>query len=188
MLDIAIGILESEGEVGVRVRQVADEAGVAIASLYHFFGNREGLVVAATIERYRRSQIGPIEEFVAGLDRVATREEWLASVRLYLTKLFDPAGAARRRERTILLGTALQRPALTPSFVQEQHRANQLIANMLYSARAKGFVRPDFDVDAYAVFYSGMILGRVLFEIDTERVSEAAWNEFFLDAVINALE
>ncbi|MSW21347.1 MAG: TetR family transcriptional regulator, partial [Actinobacteria bacterium] len=52
MLQMAIDAIERGGEASVRVREVSDATGVSFASLYHFFGSREGLVEEALAEIY----------------------------------------------------------------------------------------------------------------------------------------
>ena len=55
LLNATIEAISSGGEGSVRVSNVASAVGVREPSVYHFFKNREALVEAAQIERYRRS-------------------------------------------------------------------------------------------------------------------------------------
>ena len=55
LLNATIDAIASGGESSVRVSTVATAVGVREPSVYHFFKNREALVEAAQIERYRRS-------------------------------------------------------------------------------------------------------------------------------------
>jgi AcrR family transcriptional regulator len=49
ILDAAIAVIARAGVRGLRVEQVASEAGVAVSLIYYYFGNRSGLV-RATLE------------------------------------------------------------------------------------------------------------------------------------------
>ena len=49
ILDAAIAVIARRGVRGLRVEQVAAEAGVAVSLLYYYFDNRNGLV-RATLE------------------------------------------------------------------------------------------------------------------------------------------
>lgn len=55
-LAAALALFERQGVAGTTIEQVRDRAGVSIGSLYHHFGNRDGLVAALfedLLERYR---------------------------------------------------------------------------------------------------------------------------------------
>ncbi|MHB6910359.1 TetR/AcrR family transcriptional regulator [Streptomyces sp. DB-54] len=47
MLDAALAILEREGAAGLTIAAVSQESGVSNGSLYHRFGDRQGLLLAA---------------------------------------------------------------------------------------------------------------------------------------------
>ena len=49
ILDAAIKVIARRGVRGLRVEQVAGEAGVAVSLIYYYFDNRNGLV-RATLE------------------------------------------------------------------------------------------------------------------------------------------
>ena len=57
LLNATIEAIAAGGESSVRVSTVASAVGVREPSVYHFFKNREALVEAAQIERYRRSYL-----------------------------------------------------------------------------------------------------------------------------------
>jgi AcrR family transcriptional regulator len=46
ILDAAVAVIARRGVRGLRVEQVAAEAGVAVSLIYYYFGNRNGLVRA----------------------------------------------------------------------------------------------------------------------------------------------
>lgn len=52
ILDVAAGILEREGTHAVSTRAVAAAAGIRAASLYQFFGDKEGLLAALAIHAF----------------------------------------------------------------------------------------------------------------------------------------
>ena len=52
ILALAIKAIDTGGEASIRVKQIADEAGTSVTSIYHFFGSREGLIEAAQIARF----------------------------------------------------------------------------------------------------------------------------------------
>jgi AcrR family transcriptional regulator len=44
LLELAIAAIDEFGEPGIRVSELSQAAGVGLPSLYHHFGNREGLI------------------------------------------------------------------------------------------------------------------------------------------------
>ncbi|MEI7688426.1 MAG: TetR family transcriptional regulator, partial [Planctomycetota bacterium] len=54
MLELEMAAIDEGGEVAVRAAEIAAGSGIAITSLYHHFGSREGLIEEAQIERILR--------------------------------------------------------------------------------------------------------------------------------------
>jgi AcrR family transcriptional regulator len=49
LLQATIGVIARRGVRGMRVQEIAADAGVSVPLLYHYFGNREGLLEAAML-------------------------------------------------------------------------------------------------------------------------------------------
>ncbi|NCY17666.1 MAG: TetR/AcrR family transcriptional regulator, partial [Actinobacteria bacterium] len=43
ILDEAVRMIDERGEAGVRIQDIQDACDVTAPSIYHFFGNRDGL-------------------------------------------------------------------------------------------------------------------------------------------------
>ncbi len=76
-LDAAIAMFDEGGEAALRIDELAKQVGVAKTSLYHHFGDREGLIVAAQAERYRRSILIGIDETLAAVESCEISEQFL---------------------------------------------------------------------------------------------------------------
>lgn len=55
IVDATVAAIEVGGEPGLRVNDIARDSEVSVATLYHYFGDREGLVVAARQKQYAGS-------------------------------------------------------------------------------------------------------------------------------------
>ena len=75
ILDLAIAAIDAGGEAAVRVNHIVEEAGVTPPVLYYHFGNRDGLVIAAQIERYSRQIRQDIEAIGQRVSQCQSREE-----------------------------------------------------------------------------------------------------------------
>ena len=85
MVAIAYG-----GESSVRVSAIATAVGVKEPSVYHFFKNRDALVEAAQIERYRRSYTEMIVPFEMAAEMSETAEEFERAVRKIFSLVYAP--------------------------------------------------------------------------------------------------
>ena len=77
LLDTAVRHLEALGWEGTQIPAIADEVHVARSSVYHFFGSREGLLAAATAERYRRSLLAENTTPVDDAAECSSEQEFL---------------------------------------------------------------------------------------------------------------
>ena len=54
IIERAIAVLEKDGEAAIRTNTIAADCGCTAPILYREFQSREGLIIAAQAERYRR--------------------------------------------------------------------------------------------------------------------------------------
>lgn len=89
IIERAIAVLEKDGEAGIRTNTIAADCGCTAPILYREFQSREGLIIAAQAERYKRSS----QEAVVGLIRQITiatsREELYDNVSTSLDSIFQ---------------------------------------------------------------------------------------------------
>jgi AcrR family transcriptional regulator len=187
ILALAIDVIDREGEVGIRVNHLAEQAGVTPPTLYRHFGSRDGLVVAAQAERYVRSLRATMVDVAPFFATCRSREK----VRVAMAQLFaqfgDHAGEQRRRERLNVLGGAYARPALQEAIAKAQQGANASVTAVLRDLQGRGLVVATLEVEAMAAWVCGVILGRALIELEGSTVSGAAWNRITSDAVCAVL-
>lgn len=109
ILDATLEVIVERGHEATRYRDVADRAGVAIATLQYLFGSREGLLVAAFEHGVRRD--------LAYLDALAdTADPWHELGALVGAVVEDDAGLAGSRVVWIEFWRAATRdPALRPA-------------------------------------------------------------------------
>lgn len=72
LLDVAYRVLEKEGASALTTRRVCEEAGVTMPTLYHHFGNRDGLLSAVhgvTLEKFmaKKRALAPTADPIADL-------------------------------------------------------------------------------------------------------------------------
>lgn len=188
LLDAAIEIIQEKGEVGLRVRDIAKAAGVTEPSIYHFFGSREGLIVAAQAYRYAHDQMNPLATFAQNVYACRSKKQFVDVVRQTLHTIYtSPASVAVRAARANVLGSAQTRPDLARQLAEAQRVANATLGEALAFARDKGWVRKGVDLQVLSAWILGQINGRILMEIDPVEEDMESWNAISTDAVLAML-
>jgi AcrR family transcriptional regulator len=187
ILERAIEVLEEQGEAGIRTHQIAEDCGVTAPILYRAFGDREGLIVAANAERYRRNRDHLGESFREAVRACTTREEFRGIVERVLEFMISPDRAPARRFRAAVLGGAVTRPDLAAEVTRADARVVAAYAESLEYAREQGWVdyRGDFMVLIY--WWIGAIDGRVHLEIVKMDLDVSQWDELLVASIMGAL-
>lgn len=178
-----MAIIEEHGEAAVRVKDLCDDVGVAVTSLYHFFGSREGLIEAAQVERYGRELRRASSELAHQVALCRSQREFRTLIRRTLDVLCSSERAGARMNRVNVLGSAQGRPELAQALAVAQAKFHDDLGRALQTPRDRGWIRPDIDLPTLSAWLFGLVTGRVLIEIGDTHVDERAWNRFAHDAV-----
>lgn len=187
LLEATIEAIDAGGESAVRVQDIADAAGVQIPILYRKFGNREQLVQAAQIERLGRALENEFREVQAVVDRATTAEQFRSLLDLILASLDTAERRAARWQRVNVIGSTYGRPEQAAAVSQLQSRTIRGIADALRRPQQKGWLRNGLDLEAFAAWFAGQIMGRIVIELGNSLIDEAAWNSISADAVRHVL-
>ncbi|WP_308015612.1 TetR/AcrR family transcriptional regulator [Streptomyces huiliensis] len=158
-----LSVTARHGLENASLRNVAEEAGLAVGSVRHYFADHDELVTFAMRELSRR--IGDrirahAERLLApggGIDRRAGTEELLAE--------FLPLDEARRQECALWLAfsaAAHTRPRLRPCAAELQAGLHALMARVLDEARRAGGLPDALDVELEATRLAALLDGLTL--------------------------
>jgi AcrR family transcriptional regulator len=171
MVDLAIKALEEGGEAAVRVDAIVKEVGVSITSLYHHFGDRDGLVAVAQEQRY----IGVIASNTAlvseTLKKISTKSQMEQVFIEFVTFLQGPINQPQRRNRSAVLGSALSRPDLLNQISRIQREQVDFLAVDFARLQEIGVIRSDISAQSIAFWITGTIYGKILSELDPQEES-----------------
>jgi len=185
MLQMAIEAIERGGEASVRVREVSDATGVSFASLYHFFGSREGLVEEALAEMYVRSIRDANVDIAAAIGAATSAEEFYEIIRQVSLAVYDTSRSQYRFTRLSVLGSTAGRPELARRVAEVQMQATDAFAAVLRRPQEIGWVHPSLDLVTLAAWITGIVLGRSIIEIGPTKANPALWNEMSIAALIH---
>jgi AcrR family transcriptional regulator len=187
LLEEAIHAIERGGEAAVNVREVAAACGVTSPIIYKGFGSRDGLIVAAQAERFRRVIDAIAAPFVAAVESATTVDELRAIVELLLAATHDPSRAGFRRIQFDVMGASVHRPALRSAVDDALQALVQRSAAALEVARTRGLVRGDLALPEMVWWFFGQVQGRFLVEQSTAVIDSEAWNRSSREAVLTLL-
>ncbi len=160
ILAVAMDHIEQFGVAGVKIESILREAKVSTGSLYHFFGSREALLIAAEDERYLQLLLSEQQSVLSDVGTITSVEEfaaWIASQLMRMAR--DDRVVEIRKTRIKITGNALHHPALLSSLVTRQHTMFTAIGAAIEAAKVRGFVAEFVDGFAFAAWFHGMTLG-----------------------------
>jgi AcrR family transcriptional regulator len=168
MVDLAIKSLEEGGEAAVRVEAIVKEVGVSITSLYHHFGDRDGLVAVAQAQRYIGVIAGNTALVSDTLKKISTKSQMEQVFIEFVTLLQGPVNQPQRRSRSAVLGSALSRPALLDQISIIQREQVDFLAVDFARLQEIGVIRSDISAQSIAFWITGTIYGKILSELDPQ--------------------
>lgn len=185
MLQMAIEAIERGGEASVRVREVSDATGVSFASLYHFFGSREGLVEEALAEMYVRSIRDGNAGIAATLSAATNVDEFYDAIRRVSLEVYNPARSGFRFTRLSVLGSTAGRPNLAHRVAEVQIAATDAFAELLREPQQRGWIHPSVDLVTLASWVMGIVLARSIIELEPTKADSALWNRMSIEALVH---
>jgi AcrR family transcriptional regulator len=167
VVDALFRVVRREGVEQASLRNVADEAGLAIGSVRHYFDSHDDLLVFALRELEDRVEA----RLRAGVERIraaGTAAERTPLVEALLGELL-PLDADRRDESVIWLAfvtAARTRPSLRPSALRLHRGVRMIVGKVLGGAAAHDALPADLDLDVeterLAALLDGLAVNAVL--------------------------
>jgi AcrR family transcriptional regulator len=152
ILDAAIAVIARRGVRGLRVEQVAAEAGVAVSLIYYYFDNRNGLV-RATLEHANERAASTAKGAAGGTGRDTLAHSLLAEL----------DGGDHVRDTSVVWGevlaSAVFEPDLRDQLREASGRWSELVAAGIAEGVADGSIPGDVDAQAAAERLTALIDG-----------------------------
>lgn len=187
ILELAIKIIDEHGEQAIRTNKIAAEAGTSPPTLYHYFGDREGLIEEAQAERFARSIAIDVRILVDQLATAESREDVRGAVLDLFRRRDTRERESSRFERVNALGAAFARPALARRIAAINNELATQTATALAPFQRRGFIRQDIDLRAVAAWYTSSSLGKALVTLEGSDIDITQWERTMNDAVLHVL-
>ncbi len=159
ILQAARRLLASEGYAGLSMRRVAQDAGMSLSNLQHYYGSKERLFEALLLTT--------MEEFQAKMDRIAVAmadrpqmERFLSTVDMFLDEITEPTMHAIFFE---IWALASRHPFASSLMGRMMARERKAIHGLIHG------LNPAFDEERSmerAVLIVAQIQGLMLFRLD----------------------
>lgn len=140
IVDVAIAQIETEGEPGLRVNDVARASGVSVATLYHYFGDREGVVVAARMKQFQEHSSFDHDVFTSILDTSGNPDEFRQKMFAALGTVAMQGSPQSRFIRAEIVGSSRTRPALAEALRGYFTQSAESLEKIFLRAQERGLL------------------------------------------------
>lgn len=172
--------IKEGGEAAVRVQEISVKTNVSIGSIYHHFGDRDGLIRAAYVQTFRKaiqSDIDRVKRFMSRMTSAKEIADHYDEMLAFLNHHFEQFPA---RERAATIGSTTGRPLLKEAIVAVQTELTSGLTEVMQLLKDRGILKPHLAPRAAAVMTLGMLHGRVVAEFDSTPVHDEQWNAAML--------
>ncbi|MEN9821890.1 MAG: hypothetical protein RLZ04_316 [Actinomycetota bacterium] len=163
ILEAAVDLLRTHGMAGFRIDQVLNASDASASSLYHHFGDRNGLI-RETSRLIHRELV--MSEDAQHLDRgfaAETHQEFCDYIEGELRRAATCAVNRERRARRIqLMSQAIGDRPTHARETEFQVLMTSTIADVFEFAKLKGIINHELDSFAYCAWFQGALLGQLL--------------------------
>ena len=162
IVDATVAAIEAGGEPGLRVNDIARDSDVSVATLYHYFGDREGLVVAARQKQYAGSTGIYYDAFARAVREATTCAELSTVLCAFFGQATSESSRAMRFLRAEIIGSSRTRPQLAAALREVQEDLAAKLAEVFADAQERGLLRRTISARDIAEFALAIHLGSVL--------------------------
>jgi len=187
ILERTIQVIETAGEAAIRTNPIAFECGVTPPILYRAFGSREGLIIAAQAERYRRSTEVAMSYLFRYINDANSREQLRENISTSLDFIFSEQRKENRRLRADVIGSSMSRPELREHLIRIDKAYATAIMERYQPAVEKGWLSRDKDYAVIAIWAQGVINARVMVDKGASAETLTAWDELSKRAILSAI-
>jgi AcrR family transcriptional regulator len=186
LIDTVIGYIHEVGPTSFTVDEVLGTSGISKGSMYHHFEDFAHLIESAQAVIFASFVDEDIAVMGSLLDESTDFDSFIAGLLRVSAGIQSEARRARRLTRASILGAAGSSERLREALAIQQERLSTALSSLIVDARSRGWIRPDVNPDALALFVQAYSFGRVLNDVTAAPVSESAWNAL-VDSVVRHL-
>lgn len=159
----------------IKVEEVLKASDISVGSLYHHFDDFAHLQETAMVERYKELLEAGLVMVGAALDEATDFEDIQRRIAVAGMKYGALNTPQSRFERARILARAEHHARLREELAKAQQEVTDAMTQMLDRARSKGWISPQIDPRALAVFMQSYTFGRLVDDIAFEPMKQEDW-------------
>lgn len=175
VIQFATAELELHGSVKFNLDRVIEESGVSRSSVYHHFGNRDGVLAAIEIGRFTNFMMTGVVAVRELLSEMSDIEEWLTAIDEMLISGNSTDARAQRVQRVSTLVVAQENEKLMSALAKVQMEGTKHLAETLQMAVSRGLMHPTAPTLGIAYIFQSILVGRILVDLDEDPEANSAW-------------
>ena len=164
ILDAAAAEIERYGLTQFRVKRVSAEAGISVALLYSYFQDREDLIAATIVHRFRQVLLGQADIFTTPLRGIDTPAELRAALHQMIVDAQAPELNRARLLRIESISFAEHNPRASSGIDDAKREASDQILTWVKPLEDKGLLAPGITGVAFARIWYALFFGQIALE------------------------
>jgi AcrR family transcriptional regulator len=161
ILEHAQAELEAYGPVKFNILRVIENSGVGRSSVYHQFGDRNGLIAAVEVERFIEEIRITNELLRLSVAAVKTSDELFLLIEQALHAVSTAEGRESRAHRIAVIAAAQSIPSLETALAEHGNSGDHYLAETLEMGRTRGIINPQESTLSIARIISTLFIGRI---------------------------
>lgn len=187
ILNVAIKELDNVGPSRFNLDRVIENAEVSRSSLYHHYGNRDGLIIAVELHRLETALTASDQELRKILESISSPQEAWQLIELGVRSAASQQQKVVRTQRFASFAASEHAPAIRESLQHLQVRAAEEFSETLRLARDRGFMAPIEPIEGTAHFIQSFLLGRMMVDIIENDTADEQWHQAAMTSLLALL-
>ncbi len=175
IVEFAAKELDEVGAVQFNLDRVIEKSGVSRGSIYHHFGDRDGLIVAVEVSEIVQILTSGNERMRRLFSEADSGEEIIQGIEAAIRAGIHGRGRNYRRRRIASLATAQHSPAISQALAEVQVSETDYWVETLRIGASKGLIQPCEPLVGTADVIQSLLVGRILVDILDDDERDGTW-------------
>jgi len=187
LIQTYLELLKTNNFRSITSEMVLETSGITKGSLYHHFEDFNHLIETVRIVKFSRWVDSSIEIIGNLIASSKTKEDVVKALHEVTVSTQNFSQSSRRLERTETISLTLDNERFHKALSVEQTRLTTALTDIIREAIEKEFIRKDLDPQVLAVFIQAYTLGKIVDDINPNRIDEDKWVSLIEEILLKVL-